>query len=681
MGLLALPTEILHEILNFFPICWLDEPRGLHQRKTRHPDTDKLYWLLSLRLVGKRLDNIIINRFISAIGRDETDPPPTECDAEGPPTRSSVVLGKRLLTAIVQECRLKPFKQKCPFELVNTILDGAERAVNFLSREGFDDEDLQKIREDYMDALVSVFAVRLQPDPICAIREGVHEWAPEEVEGRWYVAALLGASYLGRIDDMKCFLSLVDHDGDISKLYSMSFVLAAAALGGHMEAIHFLSSFDYIGYHQQLGTRQNTVMHFAALGGHADVVAFLLENCDYWYMLNDGDESPLLWAVCVGHVDVVRELISKDVPHIGTGLNNHMLTWAVQGGIEDVVVELLKSSRVSARGAEPVSRRSYRRMMSALELAAAHGRGEIFQLLLADPKADIAELEVFHGALVGGDINIVRTILDAVPGTLATYEREYNIPAVIDVAQTNCSEELLRYMLSRMDVDVNHPCRGQDTVLHAAVRSGDMGKFQAVLDHPDLDINQPSHYNNGECFGTVLDIILWDYEIREPNRLPYLKALIARPDMNVNYLGHSYVSTAFGTAALSDSTEVMKLLLERDDLDKVPIDRLGCTPLLSAAESNSPNAVDLLLTLPETLLDIWHKDNEGSTALERSAAAGNVEIVKRLLDPALGATRQIIQEAIDRTEVYMHEGFLDNDRYTRVESAVEMLRERLDAID
>lgn len=583
----------------------------------------------------------------------------------------------------MQEFRLTPFEQKCPFELVNTIIDGAERAVSFLSREGFDDKGLHKIREDYIDALVSVFGVRLQPDPVCAIREGVHECAPEEVEDRWYVAALLGASYLGRIDDMKCILPLVDHDGCISKLHLMSFVLAAAALGGHMEAIHFLSGFDYIGYHQQLGSRQNTVMHFAALGGHTDVVTFLLENCDYWYMLNDRDESPLLWAVCVGHADVVRELISKDVPHIGTEWKNHMLTWAVQGGIEDVVIELLKSNRVSARDAETVSQGSSglsSRLMSALELAAAHGRDSIFQLLFADPKADIAELEVFHGALIGGDINIVRTILDAVPGTLATYEREYNIPAVIDVAQTNCSEELLRYMLSRMDVDVNHPCRGQDTVLHAAVRSGDMGKFQAVLDHPDLDINQPLHYN-GECFGTVLDIILWDYEIREPNRLPYLKALIARPDMNVNYLGDSYGSTAFGTAALSDSTEVMKLLLERDDLDKLPIDRLGCTPLLSAAESNSPNAVDLLLTLPETLLDIWHKDNEGSTALGHSAAAGNVEIVKRLLDPALGATKQIIQEAIDRTEVYMHEGFLDNDEYTRVESAVRMLRGRLDAMD
>ncbi|BCS30193.1 uncharacterized protein APUU_80496S [Aspergillus puulaauensis] len=114
MGFLALPTEILHEILDRFPSAWLDEPRPLHQRKTRDPDTDRLYWLLSLRLVGKRLDYIIINRFIRAIRRHDGEPPSTECNVEGPPTRSSVALGKRLLITIVQEVRLKkPFNKQC----------------------------------------------------------------------------------------------------------------------------------------------------------------------------------------------------------------------------------------------------------------------------------------------------------------------------------------------------------------------------------------------------------------------------------------------------------------------------------------------------------------------------------------------------------------------------------------
>lgn len=589
-----------------------------------------------------------------------------------------MALGKRLLSIIVQEARLKkPFKQ-CPFELVNTIIDGAERAVNFLSRDGLDDENLEKIRNDYIDALVSVFAVRLQPDPVYAIMEGVHEFAPEEVEGRWYAAALLGASYLGRTDDMKCFMPLVDGDEDTSKFHLLPFVFAAAALGGHMGAVNYLSGCRYIDYHWKLGSRKNMAMHFAALGGHTDVIAFLLEKCDYWYLLNDWEESPLLWAVCIRHTDAVRQLILKDVPHIGTGRDDrHMLTWAVEGGFEDVVIELLKHRGVSVMDSEGGGLPR----VSVLALAAAQGRENIFQLLYADPTADKADIGVVRGALIGENLNIVRTVLDPLPGILPRYDEACDTTAIIEVAQSRCSEELLRYMLSRNDVDVNHPCDGTDTVLRAAIRSRDMGKFRAVLDHPDLDINQLADYNvSGR--GTVLDITLWDIDMDSPQKLPYLKALIARPDMNVNYPGDSHGSTAFGAAALGNSTEVMQLLLERDDLDRVPIDELNCTPLLLAAESNAPEALELLLTLPETLLDVWHRNNDGRTALECSAALGNVEIVRRLLDPALGATREVIQDAIDGTEAEMLDPSWGGDGYMeRAQSILEILRERIKEID
>ncbi|BCS30199.1 uncharacterized protein APUU_80502S [Aspergillus puulaauensis] len=276
--------------------------------------------------------------------------------------------------------------------------------------------------------------------------------------------------------------------------------------------------------------------------------------------------------------------------------------------------------------------------VSVLALAAAHGRDNIFQLLYADPTADKADIGVVRGPLIGGNLNIVRTVLDPLPGILPRYDEVYDTTAIIEVAQSRCSEELLRYMLSRKDIDVNHPCDGRDTVLRAAIRSGDMGKFRAVLVHPDLDINQLADYNmTGR--GTVLDITLWDHEMGSPEKLPYLKALIARPGMNVNYPGYSYGSTAFGAAALENLTEVMQLLLERDDLDKVPINELD-------------------------------------------SALGNVEIVRRLLDPALGVTRELIQDAIDGTEAEMLDPFLGGDEYMeRAQSVLEILRERIKAID
>lgn len=152
--------------------------------------------------------------------------------------------------------------------------------------------------------------------------------------------------------------------------------------------------------------------------------------------------------------------------------------------------------------------------------------------------------------------------------------------------------------------------------------------------------------------------------------------------MNVNYPGDPHGSTAFGAAALGNSTEVMQLLLEHDDLDKVPIDKLNCTPLLLAAESNAPEALELLLTLPETLLDIWHRSSGGRTALECSAALGNVEIARRLLDPALGATRELIHDAIHGTEAGMLDPVWGGDEYMeRAQSVLEILRECIKEID
>ncbi|KAL4884471.1 hypothetical protein BJY04DRAFT_182579 [Aspergillus karnatakaensis] len=120
--------------------------------------------------------------------------------------------------------------------------------------------------------------------------------------------------------------------------------------------------------------------------------------------------------------------------------------------------------------------------------------------------------------------------------------------------------------------------------------------------------------------------------------------LLSHPTFDVEAYQDQCNSTLFGIAVINGHVDLLKLLIARDDVDKVPVDSLGYTPLMNAVACNKPELFDLLLTIPETWTDQWHLDENNHNMLYVAVDAGHVEIVKRILNPALGVTKEMVRE-------------------------------------
>lgn len=93
---------------------------------------------------------------------------------------------------------------------------------------------------------------------------------------------------------------------------------------------------------------------------------------------------------------------------------------------------------------------------------------------------------------------------------------------------------------------------------------------------------------------------------------------------------------------------MVKLLLARDDVDKSPVDNHGNTPLLLAGGMGERVVIDILLEMPNA--NVWHRNHGNNTALALAAQFGHEQVVKRLLEPALEVTADIVRDAMDSTQ-------------------------------
>ena len=91
--------------------------------------------------------------------------------------------------------------------------------------------------------------------------------------------------------------------------------------------------------------------------------------------------------------------------------------------------------------------------------------------------------------------------------------------------------------------------------------------------------------------------------------------------------------TALHCAANKGQAEVVKLLLERDNIDidfNTNVSNYGITPLMQASSWNYHEVVRLFLQ--ESGFDVNKADHRGITALSYASYGGHVESVQLLLD-------------------------------------------------
>lgn len=89
---------------------------------------------------------------------------------------------------------------------------------------------------------------------------------------------------------------------------------------------------------------------------------------------------------------------------------------------------------------------------------------------------------------------------------------------------------------------------------------------------------------------------------------------------------------------------LVKTLLARNDVARDPDDNKGNTPLLLAAWLGNLPLLGIFLNFP--WINIWHRNHKRETALALAAQEGHVDVVKRFLNPRLGATAYVLEDAV-----------------------------------
>jgi ankyrin repeat protein len=210
----------------------------------------------------------------------------------------------------------------------------------------------------------------------------------------------------------------------------------------------------------------------------------------------------------------------------------------------------------------------------------------------------------------------------------------------LHIAAANGHEAVVKLLLEK-DVDVDSKDRSGRTPLSWAAENGHEPIVRLLVDHGGIDVNSKDTSNgqtplswaaeNGQeavvrrlikCEGVDVNSKPNNYDPTVPfSGIPL--------DAKIN----SHGRTPLSWAAKNGHEAVMRLLVEREDVDTDSKDNNNRTPLSWAAENGHETVVRLLIERKN--VDTDSKDNNGRTPLSWAAENGHKAVVKLLLEKAV----------------------------------------------
>jgi len=296
-------------------------------------------------------------------------------------------------------------------------------------------------------------------------------------------------------------------------------------------------------------------------------------------------QSPLSWAVQNEHTDIVRLLLNREdiKPDLADNEGRTPLFLACNSGYEEAVELLLE------RGAaiDPNVRGPWQ-TFSPLTAAAFHSHEGVVKLLLThsdiDPNVSSYDgLTALSLAASGGHEGIVKLLLAC--GSIDLNSTEpVNGRRALGQAACNGHKGVVELLLACKGTEPNHLDLNCQTALSIAAENGHLGVVKALLGckatNPSLgDVSNRSPLCYAICRG-------WGEMVKE---------LVARPDLDLNESPVGGGPTALSLAVGSGDDEVVRILLERDDVDVNLADAHGRSPLWHAMESGNEVIAKILV--------------------------------------------------------------------------------------
>ena len=298
---------------------------------------------------------------------------------------------------------------------------------------------------------------------------------------------------------------------------SFNIALQIAADRGHVRLVELLLQVDGIKPNFRRGPLEAAPLSLATKKGHSAIVELLLAADEVDPNVRDQSSwTPLHWACLLGHVSIVRQLLAEN----DIDLNAILYTTCTT----------------------PLTL-----TVTCYANHAGDAHMEIIDLLLAQDSVDVN--------FQGRDTALMK-------------------------ATKSGLVEVVRSLLTRVDLDPNIVDSDGNHVLGTAAARGDIDIAKLLLGHPDID---PNFMAGGGRTALM-----------EATRPDMVKLLLDQKGIEVN--GQDNLGwTALCLAACYSNIGIAKLLLEREDIDVNLPANGGLTPLCWACHNDCIILVDLLL--------------------------------------------------------------------------------------
>ncbi|KAN0073515.1 Ankyrin repeat-containing domain protein [Elaphomyces granulatus] len=341
----------------------------------------------------------------------------------------------------------------------------------------------------------------------------------------------------------------------------------------------------------------NIALQAAAEKGNVDLVKLLLKVDGINPNFGDHSKSaPLILAAKNGHSDVVEMLLATANvdPDIRDQYSASPLFYACKNAYESkayvsIVKQLLNRGDVDLNALAIFHKLPY--VNSSTPLIAA-SEFEVVELLLAEDGIDI------NACNANGET----PLMDAMNGKRA---------------------QKIKALLARDDWDPTIVSSDGDHLFPFSVRAGDVAIVKSVLDHPsNIDPNVMNSFT-----GTAL------MKACSEGHLDVVQFLLGIEGIDVHRQdnqGRTAFSEAASSGKFEDHSQVVKLFLTRDDIDINQPDHNGRTALFWACDMGHLNTVDLLLE-QDGIDPNAREISTGYTPLTRACLNSRIDCVHLLL--------------------------------------------------
>ena len=352
-------------------------------------------------------------------------------------------------------------------------------------------------------------------------------------------------------------------------------------------------------------------------------------NAVYTWSLGPTKNTPLLVAAYLGHIEVVKKVVSKnqgafqmfkslvikkddDPINVKDEDGMSALTWAAQNGHLETVRYLLCQRNIDVNSRDSL-------LQTPLIRATRYGHVEVVKLLLsrrdvvADARADRWETALTHAASQW-QTSIAQLLIDRNDININNKDRFGETP-LYNAARYG-SLAIFRALIERPGIELDFS-DSRTSVLSAAAQGGNEEIFQTVIQHAK---NSPKGLN---LKGALLDAA-------KNGNTPILQRLLALDESLLNTRSDEG-QTPLCLTAMWGKIEATRTLLDQPGIDINPIDKYNRTPISWAINwaGGTPEIVDMLLARDN--IDLNNQDRHGDTPICSAAQAGQTEITQSLV--------------------------------------------------